>query len=300
MNDPILQLDREQAKKLCELGDRLRQLRQHNQLSLEQVAERTMIPVRILTAIEAGNLAQLPEPVYIQGFIRRFADAIGVNGAEFASAFPTETFQEAPTASWRGTVQAQLRPLHLYLLYMVLVIGAVSGLSYLLSRSTPQMVGLTDNAQTAQSSSQTFPPTVPRASSTSINQAQMGPFLPAASPTAQPSTSPLVGQKPVRVGLTLTAQSWIRVEIDGKTEFEGVLPEGTQRTWMADKQLTLRAGNAGGVMISFNNGAAKRLGEPGAVEEVTFDTRTQANAPFTTAASVNLTASNSNPDSDNP
>ncbi|WP_421655778.1 helix-turn-helix domain-containing protein [Leptothermofonsia sp. ETS-13] len=298
MNDPILQLDREQARKLSELGDHLRQLRQHNQLSLEQVAERTMIPVRILAAIEAGNVAQLPEPVYIQGFIRRFADAIGLNGAEFASAFPTETLQETPTTSWRGTVQAQLRPLHLYLLYMVLVIGAVSGLSYLLSRSTPQMVGLTDNAQTVQPSSHTLSPTVSRASNTSTNQAQLGPFLPAASPTIQPSTNPLVAQKPVRIGLTVTAQSWIRVEVDGKTEFEGVLPEGTQRTWMANKQLTLRAGNAGGVMISFNDGTARRLGEPGAVEEVTFDTRTQANWTLGTVDSANLTASNSNPDSD--
>lgn len=292
MNDPILQLNREQAKKLSELGDRLHQLRQNQQLSLEQVAEQTMIPVRILAAIEAGNAAQLPEPVYVQGFIRRFADAIGLNGADFANAFPTETHVDLPKTSWRGTVQAQLRPLHLYVLYMVLVMGAVGGLSYLLNRTTPQMVGITSGPQSSQSSptggsdSSKLPP----------NTAQMGPFLPA-KPTVQPTTLAASSQKPVRVGLMLTAQSWIRVVVDGKPEFEGVLPEGSQRTWAADKELTLRAGNAGGVMISFNDGTAKPLGEAGAVEEVTFDLKAQASLPLISDSGIGtlpLTVSNSN------
>ncbi|UBF26983.1 DUF4115 domain-containing protein [Kovacikia minuta CCNUW1] len=289
MNNQTLRMDREQAKKLIELGSRLCQLRQNQGISLHQVAEKTMIPTRLLAAIEAGNLEQLPEPVYIQGFIRRYADVIGMNGAEFASAFPTDADLVVPESSWRGTVQAQLRPLHLYLLYMVLVMGAVGGLSFLLNRSTtPQMVGLTE---TAQPQAQLTPgtPVVP-----------IGPPAPA-QPRAtlsqnlsspQPSVSPSAVQKPIRIGLTLTAQSWIRIEADGKTEYEGVLPEGTQRTWTADKRLTLRAGDAGGVMISFNDSKPKRLGEPGDVEEITFGGDAQANTtPETSRNSESLTAS---------
>jgi hypothetical protein len=76
--------------------------------------------------------------------------------------------------------------------------------------------------------------------------------------------------KPVQVGVTLKSQSWIRVVADGKTEFEGVLPEGTQRTWVADKTLIVRAGNAGGVLVEFNDQTAKQMGAPGEVQEVTF------------------------------
>jgi cytoskeletal protein RodZ len=76
--------------------------------------------------------------------------------------------------------------------------------------------------------------------------------------------------KPVQVGVTLKAQSWIRIVADGKTEFEGVLPEGTQRTWVADKTLIVRAGNAGGVLVEFNNESAKQMGAPGEVQELTF------------------------------
>lgn len=107
------------------------------------------------------------------------------------------------------------------------------------------------------------------------------------------STAP-APQKSVRVGLTMTSQSWVRVVVDGKTEFEGVLAEGTQRDWEANKQLVLRAGNAGGVMVSFNNGAAKRLGEPGSVEEVTFGSNAQTNALLASPGSETLTALDSN------
>jgi len=265
MNDPILPLDREQAEKLTELGYRLQQLRQKQRISLEQVAAKTMIPKRTLAAIEVGDRDQLPEPVYIQGFIRRYADAIGIDGTEFAAAFPIQTPLKLDKPFWRGPlIQAQLRPLHLYLLYMVLVIGAVSGLSFIFNRSTsPQVVGLTNTA---------IPNPQP-----SPNQS--GAQASSASPAPSTSATTVV-QKPVRVGMKLTAQSWMRVVVDGKAEFEGVMAEGTQRTWLADKQVVLRAGNAGGVMVSFNDGKAKRMGDPGSVEEVTFGSN---------AASGNLT-----------
>jgi hypothetical protein len=68
----------------------------------------------------------------------------------------------------------------------------------------------------------------------------------------------------------------VRIKADGKTEFEGILTEGTQRTWTADSQITIRAGNAGAVMVAYNEGQSTRLGAPGAVEEVKFPTDQQA------------------------
>ena len=275
MSEHVLHPNQLQAMRLSELGQYLREVRQRQSMSLEQVSEKTMIPVRTLAAIEAGKLDQLPEPVYVKGFIRRYGDAIGVNGAEFATAFPTEVTPEqhhlSPT--WRGTVQAQLRPLHLYLLYAGLVMVAISGLSLLLNRSSnPQVYGLKETAQPLPS------PGAPSLPGTIYGPPQPGaalsnPFGVVASP------SPAVSQKPVRVGLTLTAQSWVRIVVDGKTELEEVLPEGAQRSWAANREVTVRAGNAGGVMISFNESQAKRLGAPGEVEEVTFgkSTATPAN-----------------------
>lgn len=254
MNKQTLQTNRDQAERLTEMGLQLCELRQQQEISLEQIASKTRIQPRLLEAIEQGRLDSLPESVYIQSFIRQYADAIGLDGAEFASTFPTSYKLPDYRPSWRSLPGAQLRPVHLYLIYMLLIISAVNGLSYFLNRSTrqPELANAEMKMQ----------PTTP------IPIGPVNPLQPVAKATLaqkQPGA-----QKAVRVGVMLTAQSWVRVVADGKTEFEGVLPEGTQRAWAANQQVVVRAGNAGGVMVSFNDGQSKKLGEPGAIEEMAF------------------------------
>jgi cytoskeletal protein RodZ len=249
----------EQVEKLEELGSRLRQFRTEQSIPLEEVAAQTRIQARLLNAIEEGRLDELPEPVYIKGFIKRFAEAIGLNGAEFASAFPAGSSIQFVKPPWKHLSASQLRPIHLYLLYVCLVIGSVSGLSYLVRRSAT--VGNQPPIADFSRPAQQLP--IPSSSPTKPQQ------------KLQPAKAAEVTRrsqdgKPVQVGVTLKAQSWIRIIADGKTEFEGVLPEGTQRTWVADKTLIVRAGNAGGVLVEFNNESAKQMGAPGEVQELTF------------------------------
>jgi cytoskeletal protein RodZ len=262
-------LDQQQAQQLTAIGDYLRQVREENLLSLEQMAAKTLIQVRLIRAIETGNLQPLPEPVYIRGFIKRYAVALGLDGAEIAQAFPIETDIRAVQPSWKDTPAAQLRPLHLWVAYLVLIVAAVSGLSYLISRS-PSWVGSAQN----RSQQPKLPVPVVAAASHSASQSASPPSTDSSlAPRKVPA--PAIAGKPVRVNVTLTAQSWLRVEVDGKTDYEGVLPEGTQRTWAANSQVKVRAGNAGGVKVAYNEGQAKILGAPGAVEEVTFSTSSQ-------------------------
>lgn len=277
MKKSALQLEQERIEKLREMGSHLRQLRQEQSMSLEEVAAKTKIQMRLLNAIESGQLEQLPEPVYVQSFIKQFADALGMNGAAFASSFPTTPILRPVQRSWRNLPAAQLRPVHLYVIYVFLIVFAVNSLSYLMNRSTPSAI---PNVEAYQP-----PGTQPGPTTNSVASNQVfGPFSPVkttAAPGKVNATSRLgllatpqnanSANKPVRVSVILKAQSWIRVVTDGKTEFEGVLPEGTQRVWMANEQLTLRAGNAGGVLVGLNEQQAKQLGDPGSVEEVTFE-----------------------------
>ncbi|MBF2027546.1 MAG: helix-turn-helix domain-containing protein [Oscillatoriales cyanobacterium C42_A2020_001] len=261
---------KEQTELLTEIGDYLRRLRQHEELSLEDVASITLIPVRTLSAIEDGDLNRLPEPVYVQGFIKRYADAIGMDGSEFANAFPTGVHSKPSKPSWRGTIEAQLRPFHLYLLYTLLVLGAVGGLSYLMNRSTNQLPRYASTPQSlaGQPVPQPLgefygPPTPAQAASNS--------------PKAKAAIASPISDKPVRVSLTVKGQqSWLRIVVDGKTEFEGMLSQGAQRSWVANEQVTVRAGDAGAVEISYNESQPQPLGQPGDVQEKTFGKTSQA------------------------
>jgi cytoskeletal protein RodZ len=265
MKDQTLQIGKEQAELLAAIGAYLRDLRLDQDLSLEDVESITKIPVRTLTAIEQGQIDRLPEPVYVQGFIRRYADAIGVDGNEFANAFPTDASLQPVKPSWRGTVETQLRPVHLYLLYTLLVVGAVSGLSFMLNRSSNQSPRYATTSQQlgqpiAQAPTEFYGPPAP---------AQTSGVTP-----ASPAPAP-ISSKPVRVSLTVKGQqAWLRIVVDGKTDFEGILPQGTQRSWTADRQVIVRSGDAGAVEVSYNESKPQLMGKPGDVEEKTFSTRT--------------------------
>ena len=93
-------------------------------------------------------------------------------------------------------------------------------------------------------------------------------------PIAAKSPSQFVSQssnsESVTVGINLQERCWLKVMVDGKIAFEGILPKGTQRSWSGKEEVTIRAGNAGGVVISFNNEQQKVLGAPGKVEEITY------------------------------
>ena len=67
---------------LQEIGTRLKSARDNSGLSLSQINERTKIPFNHLEAIEQGNFDDLPEPVYVAGFIKRYADCVGLDGQQ--------------------------------------------------------------------------------------------------------------------------------------------------------------------------------------------------------------------------
>lgn len=249
-------LEQHRDENLAELGKQLRLKRQAQALSLAEVAVKTRIQLRLLQAIESGDLEELPEPIYIQGFIKIYADALGLNGAELANSFPTGDRRLSIKPVWQRLPTAQLRPIHLYLIYIFVVVCAVNALSQMLSRPEPQV----SSQALAQG------PLV-------TSGAKQEQILPHQSKLKSVGATPGANneiRKQVQIEVNLKAESWIRVVADGTPLFEGLLPQGTQRTWVAQEQLTVRAGNAGGVLVTFNHEKTKQLGNLGEVQEVTF------------------------------
>ena len=68
----------------------------------------------------------------------------------------------------------------------------------------------------------------------------------------------------------MQGESWMRITVDGQTEFEGVLNEGKKLAWSGDRQISVRAGNASSVALSYNNQPIKVLGKEGEVAERQF------------------------------
>ncbi len=252
-------------KKLKEIGINLASVRMAKGISLAEVAAKTMISQRLLVAIEAGNLEELPEPVYTQALINKFAQAIEapelklnfqppvtVNSNTASTSSP-----EKKTTERKYPIDLQLRSLHLYLLYILLVGISVKGITALVEPPVTIEPVTEKELADKDKDKDIVPDSVP------VQQSK------------KPESVPqLVSQSAnadvVTVGIDLQERCWLKVLVDGKIAFEGTLPKGTQRSWTGKEQVTIRAGNAGGVGITFNNGQRKVLGEPGKVEEITY------------------------------
>ena len=68
------------------IGARLNQARTMANLVLQDIADRTKISLRFLAAIENDDFSALPGHVYIYGFTRAFARAVGLDEESLVAA----------------------------------------------------------------------------------------------------------------------------------------------------------------------------------------------------------------------
>ncbi|MCR4402145.1 MAG: helix-turn-helix domain-containing protein [Firmicutes bacterium] len=98
-----------------ELGELLRKAREAKGLTISDVQEATKIRGRYLEAIEQGELEVLPGEVYVRGFLRNYAEAVGLRGDEIVERYKAARSQvaegKAPETSFEKgqDVSAKLR-----------------------------------------------------------------------------------------------------------------------------------------------------------------------------------------------
>lgn len=146
----------EREKALHQIGQELRQARQSRSLSTEQLYRQTLVPTYQIDALESGRIDQLPEDVYIRGFIRRLGHALGLDGVAIAESLPIPPNPVKTTVSpWYQVPFAgglQVTPVHLYVGYTALIAGAVGGLN-LMSHQSPVGVSIESNSAHSPQSS---------------------------------------------------------------------------------------------------------------------------------------------------
>ncbi|MBD2068902.1 helix-turn-helix domain-containing protein [Leptolyngbya sp. FACHB-671] len=294
-----------QLEQLKEIGVQLHQTREQQSKSLEEVAAKTFIPLRLLQAIEVGQAAVLPEPVFIQGFIRRYGDLVGLDGMALSKQFSLDstTVTSAKIEQPKVASPQPLQP------QPVKSQPVVSEREFPAAKAvyTPTLSPNTTSSDvepelTPSGSSRTSTPFNPLyalygiagililgggiflisqikpQSSESLQETAESNVSSSSTPTVpQTEASPVASPQPsavptddIEVSINLTEASWLRVTVDGEIQYEGILPQGEQQTWNAKEQVVIRAGNAGAVLASLNGASPQPLGTRGAVATVTF------------------------------
>jgi cytoskeletal protein RodZ len=235
---------------LQELGESLRQNRQNRQLSIGEIASRTRIQPRLVQAIEEGHIEMLPEPVYVKGMVKRYADSLGLDGMTLSQQVPNwdaaaATFE--PTTKLQTTTfhtPTQVKPLYVYLGYTVAILGVSAVASNLLNTAF-------------KSQSQSTPVVAAKPQPVAVS---------ATAPIAAPQHSQLPD---IPVEIVVKSPTWAQIGIDGKTVFTGNLNIGTKFNWTAQKQVTINTNNAGGLVIAHDAQPPQALGKIGQKQSVT-------------------------------
>src|ERR1700687_6178542 len=96
---------------MFELGNSLREARTRQGLDVPQAELATKIRSKYLRALEEEHFDVLPAETYVKGFLRTYADFLGLDGQlyvdEYESRFAADGFVDAPLRS-RSSTQHEL------------------------------------------------------------------------------------------------------------------------------------------------------------------------------------------------
>jgi cytoskeleton protein RodZ len=316
------------------IGAELRQVRERAGWALGDVAAQLRIRLPYLEAIELGDLKALPGPAYEVGFIRAYAQVLGLDGDEILRRFRAEGAGKAsnPELRFLAPVPDRAVPTGAIVLLGGVILLLGYGFWFLRSEGDRRLAASIP-AVPAQLAPLAVPPVPPPAvvkppvpakapapAAAPVQTATQTP--PAASPSTPNTAAPLAATPPgatpetppaaVAAGKVIqaTGDTWVEVkDASGNILFSRLMHAGDSWPVPDMPGLTMTAGNAGGTLIADNGAAGPPLGAAGTVVHNVALTAPSASAaapasgpavapsppPQGSSTSVNTPAPNSNP-----
>ncbi len=117
-------------QRLQEIGGQIREARLAKSITIAQINVNTAISSSKIEAIEEGCLEKLPEEIYVQGYIRRLGNAVGLDGDRLAHYFlssppnPVENIQQSghkKSSTPNNNNKIDLNSMHLFWVYILLI-----------------------------------------------------------------------------------------------------------------------------------------------------------------------------------
>jgi cytoskeletal protein RodZ len=265
---------------MTNLGASFKQARQAKGISLDQIATETRISSRFLAAIESEEFHLLPGGIFNRGFIRAFAEKVGLDPdqavAEYerlAEVRPPEAVPVARPEPEKRRSQ-RLYPVAVGALLLLIIVF------YIVTRESGQ-TAQTANPPTpppAAATNPATPPPVPAPDSTANPAPPVALTPPPAAPEPAPATQSLPAAAPptastaaqaITIQLEAQQESWIKVVSDGTSVDPGeVLAPGTTRKFTAQNSMQISVGNAGGIVMKLNDKPMKPVGGNGQVRTI--------------------------------
>ena len=215
---------------MSSVGEILKNTREAKGITIEQVAEATSIRVLYLEAIESEQFNQVPGEVYLKGFIRNYANYIGLNGPAMVEKYKeqVESSKKHEQAIQTDTNEIQHKqPEKINRKTVKDNISADFDIKAILHRFVTKNE-LVKTKQTA----------VDSAKSDSANKIQSVSVV-----KDQSGIYNVKGAASIEAQVEFSGDCWTEVYADGKELFVGMMSAGKTANWKADKELRIKLGN---------------------------------------------------------
>jgi cytoskeleton protein RodZ len=286
-------------------GGMLRDARERRGVSLRQVANATKISVSALEALERNDISRLPGGIFSRAFVRSYASEVGLNPdatiQEFIAAFPNDAPTAGPSAPGHVddgvSVDSERRMAGTFLWLVLLSLPIAGAVLYFAAAgrrghpeatqvnvTTPKPEPVREAVPRPESSSASAASAPPAAAPNAAPPAAVPPagVPPAAAPRAAappaatalpPAVAPVVpaAAEGLTVVLSVKRPCWVSASVDGDRQIERLLQPGERQTIQVQHEMTITAGDASAISLTFNGAEAKPLGKTGEVVTARFN-----------------------------
>lgn len=251
------------------VGEILRRTRVHYGQSLEQIGQVLRIRPGHLDALEKGDVSQLPGRVYAIGFVRAYAEYLGLDGDKVVHLFKNQSVGKSARPDLQFPVAADESKVPTFPMIgagIVISLAALVAVFLLFGGGAEdtEIPAVPDSMQEQALSeapsiipaTDTPPPQPPPMFNEENAAAIAGDALP--SPAATPIQ---------RVIINVEDNSWIEVrDAADKVLVSQVLKPGDQFLVPNQEGMLLSTGNAGGITIMLDGKALPKIGNPAQVK----------------------------------
>jgi cytoskeleton protein RodZ len=279
---------------LCSVGEELRERRETLGLDLAEAATALRIKPAYLAALEVGRPGELPAPAYAIGFLRAYADHLGLDGGAMLQRFKQEAAPLAamPRLAFPIPLGERSTPgKGMLFIAVILSTCAYAGWFYLSAGGGPRPQRVAEvplellpypdpsrprlavsRPEDAKTQTASRPPTAPAEASGPATAPQVGSGSPtlfvAQAPTAAAAAEPppAAPAAAMQIVLRAMADSWVQIrDLRQAVLFERVLQAGESYRVPDQPGLSMRTGNAGGLEITVDGVSAPSIGRMGMV-----------------------------------
>jgi cytoskeleton protein RodZ len=117
------------------IGEKLRLARERNALALDQVARETHVAKRFLKALEDEDFSVFPGETYAMGFLRNYAEYLGLDAEELISIYHNLKIQEQPLPMTELLEVKRKAPRTLLIVIIAAAVLVAAGGVYLVTRA---------------------------------------------------------------------------------------------------------------------------------------------------------------------